>query len=61
MSPNTLRIVRIDRLTSGLVLLARSTERARDLTRLFAERRVRKRYLALVRGLIPTKAAAKTW
>ena len=55
-SPNTLRIVhRLDRLTSGLVLLARSTERARDLTRLFAERRVRKRYLALVRGLMPTR------
>jgi tRNA pseudouridine65 synthase len=41
---------RLDRATSGLVLLAKSREVAGDLGRQFIERRVDKRYLAVVRG-----------
>ena len=46
-----LRIVhRLDRETSGCLLLARTLEGMRSLERQFRERRVAKRYLALVRG-----------
>jgi 23S rRNA pseudouridine1911/1915/1917 synthase len=41
---------RLDRETSGLVLVARGKLAARGLKTAFAERRVKKRYLALVHG-----------
>jgi len=41
---------RIDRETSGVVLLARDTATARALSEAFANGRVRKTYLAIVRG-----------
>ena len=41
---------RLDRATSGLVLLAKSREMAGELGRQFMERGVDKRYLAVVRG-----------
>src|SRR5262249_15438150 len=41
---------RLDRATSGVVLLARSRAFAGELGRQFMERRVLKRYLAVVRG-----------
>lgn len=41
---------RLDRETSGLVVVARSREAARDLGRLFESREVRKTYLAIVHG-----------
>ena len=41
---------RLDRATSGLVLLAKSREVAGELGRQFMARSVRKRYLAVVRG-----------
>ena len=41
---------RLDRATSGVVLLAKTREIAGALGRLFMERRVVKRYLAVVRG-----------
>lgn len=44
---------RLDRPTSGLLLFAKSPEVARSLAELFAERRVEKTYLALVRGYLP--------
>ena len=47
---------RLDRPTSGLVLFARSSEAARRLAPLFAERAVAKRYLAVVRGYAPETA-----
>ncbi|AEY01156.1 pseudouridylate synthase [Oceanimonas sp. GK1] len=43
---------RLDRPTSGLLLFAKSAEVARTLTEDFAERRVNKTYLALVRGYL---------
>ncbi|MCD6339478.1 MAG: RluA family pseudouridine synthase [Verrucomicrobia bacterium] len=44
---------RLDAETSGVLLLAKSREAVRRFTRLFAARRVRKRYLAVVRGRPP--------
>jgi tRNA pseudouridine65 synthase len=44
---------RLDRGTSGALLFARSREAAATLSRAFAEGRVDKRYLALVRGVPP--------
>jgi tRNA pseudouridine65 synthase len=44
---------RLDRPTSGLLLFARSGDAARILARAFAEGRVTKRYLAVVRGIPP--------
>lgn len=44
---------RLDRPTSGVMLLALTPEVATRLTEAFAERRVAKRYLAVVRGIGP--------
>ncbi len=41
---------RLDRETSGIVLLGRSRRYAREITALFEEKRIRKAYLAVVRG-----------
>lgn len=41
---------RLDRMTTGAMVLARHAEAARELSRQFREREVEKRYLALVRG-----------
>jgi 23S rRNA-/tRNA-specific pseudouridylate synthase len=47
---------RLDRGTSGVLVFARDPESARRLSEAFAEGRVHKRYLALVRGLAPDEA-----
>jgi 23S rRNA pseudouridine955/2504/2580 synthase len=53
-APDRMRLVhRIDRDTSGLLLLARSRAAARSLTAAFAGRDVEKTYLALVAGKPP--------
>jgi tRNA pseudouridine65 synthase len=44
---------RLDRATSGALLFARTREVAAALARAFEERRVEKRYVALVRGTAP--------
>lgn len=44
---------RLDRETSGLLLCGRSRAAERDLKMDFENRRVRKRYLAIVRGVMP--------
>ncbi len=44
---------RLDRGTSGALLFARTREAAAALSKAFEERRVEKRYLALVRGMAP--------
>lgn len=47
---------RLDRLTSGVVIFARTPAAERELARLFEERRVRKDYLALVVGdVVPAR------
>jgi 23S rRNA pseudouridine1911/1915/1917 synthase len=44
---------RLDRETSGLLLCGRTHAAERDLKNSFENRRVRKRYLAIVRGVMP--------
>ena len=46
-------IHRLDRATSGVLLFALSSEAAREMCVLFEERRIRKEYLAVVRGFAP--------
>ena len=48
--PEALLVHRLDRDTSGLILLARDADTHRRLSAAFAERRIRKTYLARVRG-----------
>jgi len=53
-APDRMRLVhRIDRDTSGLLLLARGRAAARSLTAGFAGREMEKTYLALVAGVVP--------
>lgn len=48
--PDALVVHRLDRDTSGLMLMARGTQVQRTLNIAFAERRVHKRYVAVVEG-----------
>ena len=52
---------RIDRETSGLVVVARTPAAARHLRAQFAGRTVEKRYLALVEGAFPAACTAAGW
>jgi tRNA pseudouridine32 synthase/23S rRNA pseudouridine746 synthase len=51
--PDALVVHRLDMATSGLMLFARGLEVQRSLSRAFAERRVDKRYIAIVAGAMP--------
>ena len=54
--PDRMRLVhRIDKDTSGLLLLARGRAAARRLTASFADRNMEKTYLALVAGAVPAE------
>ena len=55
--PDACIVHRLDQATSGLVLMARGAQAQRVLGKAFSERRVGKRYCALVRGL-PADAGA---
>lgn len=57
--PDALVVHRLDMATSGLMLFARSPAAQRDLSRAFAERRVGKRYVAMVAGDLASPA--QTW
>lgn len=64
--PETLIVHRLDQDTSGLLLMARSLEAQRRLSRLFETRQVHKRYLAVVVGqpqqsLLAGAADAEGW
>ncbi len=48
---------RLDRATSGVLVLARSADVARTLSGAFVEGRVRKTYVALARGVVSTDVA----
>jgi tRNA pseudouridine32 synthase/23S rRNA pseudouridine746 synthase len=50
--PDALSVHRLDMSTSGLLVFARSAEMHRLLSRMFREREVQKRYVAIVAGLI---------
>jgi 23S rRNA pseudouridine955/2504/2580 synthase len=51
--PNLDLVHRLDRDTSGVMVLAKSGEAVRHLQRQFARHRARKRYLALLQGVLP--------
>jgi tRNA pseudouridine32 synthase / 23S rRNA pseudouridine746 synthase len=50
--PDACVVHRLDMATSGLLLMARSPHAQRQLSIAFAQRRVRKRYVAVVEGLV---------
>ena len=54
--PDALVVHRLDMATSGLLLLARGASAQRFLSVLFAQRRVYKRYVAVVHGLVDPAA-----
>ncbi|MBS1537132.1 MAG: hypothetical protein JST20_05235 [Bacteroidetes bacterium] len=51
---------RIDRATSGIVLFARDNKTASAMGELFSQRKVSKRYIALVRGYLPEQGTIIT-
>lgn len=55
--PEALIVHRLDQPTSGLVLMARNIEVQRQLSQAFAERQVRKHYVAVVAGLLQAPAS----
>ena len=52
---------RLDRNTSGLVVLAKTSKAAERLSKAFATRAVAKTYLAVVSGLMPEAASFEHW
>lgn len=54
--PDALAVHRLDMSTSGLMVLARGSEAHRNLSRQFELRQVKKRYLAVVDGLLKDAA-----
>ena len=53
LGPEVYPVNRLDRQTSGVIIMARSKEAARELSTAFAERQVEKTYEAVVRGWPP--------
>ncbi|MCY7308927.1 MAG: RluA family pseudouridine synthase [Rhodoferax sp.] len=53
--PDALVVHRLDMATSGLMLMARGKSAQRELNRMFAQRSVTKRYVALVHGQLGAK------
>lgn len=53
--PDALAVHRLDMATSGLLLMARGAPMHRQLSMLFQERRVAKRYIAVVAGKLETE------
>lgn len=56
--PTALVVHRLDMATSGLIVMALGVDAQRQLNDAFAERRVEKRYLAVVQGCIPAQTGA---
>ena len=56
--PDALVVHRLDQATSGLMLMARGIEMQRALSQAFAERRVYKRYQAVIAGRLQAPAAS---
>lgn len=54
--PDALAVHRLDMATSGLMLFARGAEMQRLLSRMFRERAVQKRYVAMVAGKLKSSA-----
>ena len=54
--PEALAVHRLDMSTSGLLLLARSPEMHRELSKLFEQRQVAKRYIAVLAGKLAAES-----
>jgi len=54
--PDALIVHRLDMSTSGLLVMARGEEMQRRISRLFRERKVKKKYIAIVRGQMKSTA-----
>lgn len=59
--PDALVVHRLDQATSGLMLLARGADMQRRLSSAFAERQIRKRYVAVVHGLPTLSESDHGW
>jgi tRNA pseudouridine32 synthase/23S rRNA pseudouridine746 synthase len=59
--PDALVVHRLDEPTSGLMLFARGVATQRQLSRAFAERRIAKRYVAIVHGLVREDSGLIVW
>ena len=59
--PDALIVHRLDMATSGLLLMARGAEMQSTLSRAFADRRVSKRYLAVVAGRLEAPTSGDGW
>ena len=59
--PEALIVHRLDMATSGLLVMARSPEAQRALSKAFAARQVHKRYVAVVQGALPPPDTADGW
>ncbi len=63
--PDALTVHRLDMATSGLMVMARGPAMQRELSRAFAAREVKKRYIAVVAGRLDTprqsRSAADDW
>jgi tRNA pseudouridine32 synthase/23S rRNA pseudouridine746 synthase len=59
--PDALIVHRLDQATSGLLVMARGTTAQSRLSRAFADRRVHKRYIALVTGHPPEPDSEDGW
>jgi len=59
--PDALVVHRLDMATSGLLLMARGAEMQRRLSRAFADRQVRKRYVAVVAGCLGALTPDNAW
>lgn len=57
--PEALVVHRLDMGTSGLIVMARSTEAQRRLSMAFAARQVHKRYVAVVAGHLPAPVSSE--
>jgi tRNA pseudouridine32 synthase/23S rRNA pseudouridine746 synthase len=55
--PEALAVHRLDMSTSGLLLLARSPEMHRELSKLFEQRQVAKRYIAVLAGRLAAESS----
>lgn len=59
--PDALVVHRLDQATSGLMLMARGIEMQRSLSALFADRKIHKRYEALVHGILKRADTPDEW
>lgn len=59
--PDALIVHRLDMATSGLVVMARGIEAQRRLSLAFEQRRVHKRYMAVVAGELDNPQPANSW